>query len=184
MLRCWVDVHRPTAPEHYPNDDVINRASGSQYFHHCHRPEADEHGHLHLFARADAAGRWRGARRGGTLTHLVALGLDARGLPLNFFTVNQWVTDDPWFDAARTLALLGRFHIAPRGPWAAGDRWLNAFVALYRPAIARALALRDARVAALTARRPWSKVAIDRRVEVRSSVRVDWAADLRSLAHA
>jgi hypothetical protein len=179
LLRCWVDDDLPTALEHYPFDDAIDRASGSQYFYHCHRPQAGEHGHLHLFVRTDRRGHWR--RRGGGLTHLIALGLDARGLPLAFFTVNRWVTGGAWFPAPRTLALIDRFAMTPRGRYALGHRWLSAFVRFYRPAIAAALAQRDRRVAQLTRRRPWEKVARDQRIEVLSTVPIDWARDLEAL---
>jgi hypothetical protein len=179
LLRCWVDATVPVALEHYPFDDAIDRASGSQYFYHCHRPDAGEHGHLHLFVRADAAGRWR--RRGGTLTHLIALGLDARGLPLSFFTVNHWVTGGLWFDGLRTQALVERFTLAARGRHAAGHRWLDAFVQLYQPLIAQALNARDREVARLTRRRPWARVAQDERIEVLSSAPIDWFRDLDDL---
>jgi hypothetical protein len=32
--------------------------------------------------------------------HLVALSLDARGLPLRWFVTNRWVTGGQWADAA------------------------------------------------------------------------------------
>jgi hypothetical protein len=179
LLRCWVDTASPVAMEHYPFDDAVDRATGAQYFYHCHRPEVGEHGHLHLFVRADVSGRWR--RQGGTLTHLVALGLDARGLPLNFFTVNHWVTGGLWFDAARTLALTERFALTPRGRFASGHRWLNAFVLLYRPLLAQALAARDREVIRLTRRRPWARVSQDERIELLSSVPLDWVRDLEDL---
>lgn len=179
LLRCWVDHDPPTALEHYPFDDAIDRASGAQYFYHCHRPEAGEHGHLHLFVRTDTLGRWR--RRGGGLAHLVALALDGKGLPLAFFTVNRWVTGGGWFPARRTLALLDRFTLAPRGRYALGHRWLTNFVRFYRPAIAAALVQRDAAVARLTRRRPWSVLAEDQEIELLSSVPIDWARDLERL---
>lgn len=188
LLQCWIRGQTVVESEHYPLDDVIDAASGSQYFYHAHRSAAAEHGHLHLFWHADARGRRarrkadRGARKSAWApTHLAAIGLDDRGMPVSLFTVNRWVTNGHWFDAPATLALFGRFDLRAAGPYALANRWLSAFVRLYRPLLGPLLGARDARVARLTATRPWAAVAADRRIEVLSHVAIDWARDLDAL---
>jgi hypothetical protein len=39
-------------------------------------------------------------------SHLIAIGLDARGLPVSLFTVNRWVTGGHWLDTPTTLRWL------------------------------------------------------------------------------
>ncbi|HEU0203543.1 MAG TPA: hypothetical protein VFR86_24290 [Burkholderiaceae bacterium] len=187
LLQCWIRGQAVVEYEHYPFDDVIDAASGSQYFYHAHRSATAEHGHLHLFWHADALGRRarrprkRGARARKSAwapTHLAAIGLDDRGMPVSLFTVNRWVTGGHWFDADRTRALLARFVLRAQGPYADANRWLTAFVRFYRPLLAPLLQARDRRVARLTAARPWEAVAADRRIEVLSHLAIDWARDL------
>jgi hypothetical protein len=190
LLQCWIRGQTVVEFDHYPADDVVDMFSGSQYFYHAHRSAAAEHGHLHLFWHADALGRRsqrmtkraaHARRSAWAPTHLAAIGLNERGLPVSLFTVNRWVTGGHWFDAHGTLALLARFALSADGPYADANRWLGAFVRLYRPLLAVLLQQRDARVARLTATRPWAAVAADRRIEVLSHVAIDWERDLDAL---
>ncbi len=56
LLAEILDDDMPRQWAHYPDDDVIDRASGYQFFYHSHSPEdrdsATEHGHFHLYSRA------------------------------------------------------------------------------------------------------------------------------------
>lgn len=96
------------------------------------------------FWHASASGRRRYARPGRTRwvrsapTHLLAVSLDARGAPVELFTVNQWVTDGHWFDAATTISLVERFELGAIEGHALSCRWLTGFVRLYQPLIADA----------------------------------------------
>ena len=111
-------------------------------------------------------------------THLIAVSLDARGLPVGLFTVNRWVTDGHWFDAAATGLCVERFALDNVGDHDNSARWLTGFVRLYRPLIGDLLKRRDARLA----RRPDLALALeDRRLEVLSAAPIDWAADLDAL---
>lgn len=184
LLQSWIRGAPVVAFDHYPSDDIIDVASGSQFYYHAHRKDGLEHGHVHMFWHADALGRRKPARRGrvtwhqGAPSHLLAVGLDARGAPVKFFTTNRWVTDGHWFDAAHTLALLDRFQ--PRGlaDHAQSCDWLRHFLAFYRPAIAELLAQRDARLA----RAPDPVRALhNHRLEVLSQMRLNWGADLDAL---
>jgi hypothetical protein len=188
LIQDWVRGSVVDEAEHFPPNDLIDLRTGSQFFYHAHRSGLAEHGHVHLFWHATASGARRRPRHGRTAwrrtapTHLFAIGLSDRGLPVSLFTVNQWVTEGHWFDAQRTLALLDRFCITPVRPHSDSCRWLNNFVTMYRPAVERLLADRDRRVARLTARRPWREVAADTRVEMLSTLALDWRADLDAVA--
>lgn len=107
-----------------------------------------------------------------------AISLDARGLPVGLFTVNQWVTVGHWFDAATTLSLADRFALDAVEGHAASCRWLTNFLRLYRPLIEAILLKRDAR---LPRRASLEDALADHRLEVLSLQSIDWAADLDAL---
>jgi hypothetical protein len=71
-----------------------------------------------------------------------------------------------------------RFALHEVAGHAASCAWVTAFVRLYEPLIARVLEARDRRLARLG---PAATALADRRVEVLSSARLDWAADLSRL---
>lgn len=179
LIQSWVAGTDVVALDHYPAGGVIDRRRGSQFFYHCHRASDIEHGHLHLFWHATRGGRRRylsprgSPRRGGwqrsAPSHLAAIGLDARGLPVSAFCTNRSVTDGHWFDAETTLSMLRRFELRGVAGHEDSCAWLTAFVRLYEPVFARLLNARD------------RAARCDRSAEVLSSARLDWAADLRRI---
>ena len=167
--------------DHYPENDILDPRTGSQFYYHAHRHGGAEHGHVHLFWHASASGRRRYLRPGRPRwvrtapTHLFAISLDARGLPVAIFTVNQWVTDGHWFDAQTTSACVGRFAMGEIAGFEHTCTWLTSFVRMYRPVIDMLLLKRDRRLLR------WSSGANalqDRRLELLSNETLDWAADL------
>lgn len=184
LIQSWLDGEIPIEYDHYPANDVIDNRAGSQFFYHAHRDSAVEHGHLHLFWHATASGRRRYLRSQATRwvhtapSHLVAIGLDARGLPVMLFTVNRWVTERHWFDARSTLGMIDRFRMGAIPGHADSCRWLTAFVRWYRPVIEDLLVRRDQTLAA--ASDPAAALA-DKGLEVLSATPIDWAADLEAL---
>lgn len=184
LIQSWVQGREVIEYEHYPPNDVVDRRRGSQFYYHAHRDGDLEHGHLHLFWHATASGRRRRLRDGQANwartapSHLLAISLDARGLPVALFTVNHWVTDGHWFDADTTLSFVDRFALETEGEHAASARWITAFVHFYRPRIAELLMQRDRRLAR---RRDLSQALADDRLEVLSLRRLDWAADLDAI---
>ena len=184
LIQSWIQGREVVEYEHYPPDDIVDRRRGSQFYYHAHRDGDLEHGHVHLFWHATASGRRRrirGVKASWTRTapsHLLAISLDARGLPVGLFTVNRWVTDGHWFDAATTLALVERFALQLEGEHAASARWITAFVRFYRPRIEALLGQRDRRLAR---RADLAQALADQRLEVLSLQRLDWAADLDAI---
>lgn len=170
--------------DHFPAKDVVDMRRGCQFYYHAHRQSGLEHGHLHLFWHASASGRRRYLRPGrlrwqrSAPTHLLAISLDSRGLPIALFTVNRWVTEGHWFDAAATLRMVERFAMGAVEGYEHSCRWLTGFVRLYRPLIKELLLRRDQRLA----RSPDPAQALhDRRLEVLSARNIDWMADLDAL---
>ena len=183
LTQSWVGGADVVALEHYPPGGVLDRRRGTQFFYHCHRAKAAEHGHLHLFWHATRNGSRRYLRRTenwvrGAPSPLLSIGLDARGLPISVFTVNHWVAGGYWFDAATTLARVRCFELRDVPGHADACTWITAFVRLYEPLIARLLDARDRRIAG-----SGSAVDLlsDRRIEVLSAARLDWAADIERL---
>lgn len=184
LLQSWIRGREVRAFAHYPEGDVIDLRHGAQFYYHAHRDGSVEHGHLHLFWHATASGRRSRPRLGRPRwvrtapTHLLAISLDARGLPVGLFTVNQWVTEGHWFDASTTLGMLDRFRVDGLDGHEASCRWLAGFLKLYHPLIAELLTRRDKRL-----ERQADPVAARRThaLEVLSASRIDWAADLDEL---
>lgn len=184
LIQCWIRGQEVREFEHYPNDDVVDSRRGSQFYYHSHRDGDREHGHLHLFWHATASGRRRYLKPGQPRwnrtepTHLFAISLDARGLPVAIFAVNQWVTDGHWLDAATTLACVDRFALGDLEGYESTCRWLNGFVRLYRPVVAQLLAQRDKRMS----RYPDPTIALkNHRLEILSQTQIHWLNDLDAL---
>lgn len=184
LIQSWVRGQPMVEYDHYPPDDVVDARHGSQFFYHAHRSHGTEHGHVHLFWHASASGRRRYVSglsprwSRSTPTHLLAIGLDSRGLPISVFTVNRWVTDGHWFDAPATLAMVDRFAVRRAPEHAASAAWLTHFVRLYRPVIEDLLVRRDRRVG----RHARLEVALQNHdLEVLSEIDLDWGADLEAL---
>lgn len=139
-LQATIGHATPIAWQHHPDGDARDRDAGYRWYYHCHdRPQrASEHGHFHLFSEHD--------RRTGeppALTHLVAIGIDARGLPIRAFTVNRWVTNEVWRDASQVLRRLAKFRVALDGEHGDVSRWLSALTVLFAPQLKQVVTDRD-----------------------------------------
>lgn len=119
------------------------RAGGLFFYYHSHdRAPAGEHGHFHLFTALPSA-----AGQPARYAHLVAIGVDARGLPRRLFTTNRWVTGETWIDANAASAALGRILAAPAPRAVPLERWVRELIAVFVPQIKMLLECRDQRVA-------------------------------------
>jgi len=183
---------------HHPRADIIDHRNASQFYYHAHessRSPADEHGHFHLFSRLSGradhekstgqAGWSAGSSEPDSaegFVHLVALSLDARGLPLRWFVTNRWVTGGRWADAGAVIAALARFHPQARGRLAPVGEWLSAMIVLYGQTIAALLRRRDALVARRTAGVDPKAFFEDRSVDVITEHRIFLGRRLASVA--
>jgi len=190
----------------YPEGEVYDPQTHCQYFYHSHgapepagNSEPPEHGHFHLFLRADGlpAGmtplvlpelavadaplppQSAPLKRGGRdeVVHLVALALDARGEPVRLFTTNRWVTGETWYRAEDVIRMLDGFQVNGEGSGGLLNRWLTAMVQLFQPEIGVLLRHRDRAVTDWRWR--WrSNVFEDPRLEITSSFAIDLDARL------
>lgn len=187
LLQEWIKGDEVRVDKRYPDPDIVDRRNGCQFFYHCHRHSREEHGHVHIFyhARASGARRYIGREKQPwhrtAPTHLLAIGLDNRGVPVSLFTVNRWVTDGFWFDAATTLGMVDRFHMNIAGDYGASATWLTGFVRMYRPAIEQLLHRRDQVIARIAKRTGLSQALESRRHELLSRIDVNWLADIEHL---
>jgi hypothetical protein len=196
---------------HYPAGDGYDPVSHGQYFYHRHHAdEPGEHGHFHLFLRAEgmpegtlplllpetaianlptppqAAPAKRGAR--DEVSHLIAIAVDHDGEPVRLFTTNRWVTGETWYRADDVVRMLDRFALDAAEPAGIANAWLVAMVRLYQPEIAMLLRERDRTVMDPRRRRRRIDVFEDPRLEVTSSLAIDLesrlaAADRLSADH-
>ena len=179
---------------HYPDDDVFDRETHSQYYYHAHRGMAGEHGHFHTFVRRPgmpagvepiayrASEPWPSGDE--ALSHLVGISMDAWGYPIGIFTTNRWVTDEAWHKADDVIRLLGRFRIGHSAPSAQVNRWISAMFVLFRPLMEALIRARDAKIAEWSARNPGHDVFEDRALDItsRAPISVDrQIARLRAL---
>ncbi len=121
---------------HFPEDDVVDPATGSQYFLHRHATgHSPASVHIHFFQR------WRPAelrlQEPETITtHLAALELNSLGQPHAWFVVNQWVVGDYWRPADDTVRLFSDWRITAPGEGRGKDipelchQWLSAYLKL------------------------------------------------------
>jgi hypothetical protein len=192
---------------HYPDGEVFDPKSHSQYFFHAHPVsdrQASEHGHFHTFLRAEgmpigvaplllpelavadvaalppqAAPLKHGVR--DQVSHLIAIAIDARGEPIRLFTTNRWVTGETWYRAEDVIQMLDCFAVTEVAPSTVLNRWVGAMIRLFRPQIAALLRARDETVMAWRRRRR-AHVFEDPRLEVTSSLEIELEAQLAFVA--
>jgi hypothetical protein len=121
-----------------------NRVRAYYHVHNAPGKPAAEHGHFHIFIRVGA-----GDDPGRDWSHLVALSMDGYGQPLQWFTVNHWVTAGQWVDAPVLASRLATLE--PDASDGAVQTWLAAMVGLYQREIASLLQQRDARLIGINA---------------------------------
>ena len=163
---------------HYPEGDVFDRESASQYYYHAHRGAELEHGHFHTFLRA--AGMQKGVRPApytGTaerplgsdaIAHLISISMNDEGYPIGLFAVNRWVTGETFYAAEDVIAMLPDFRIEHTFPCLATNMWITAMVRLFAPQIAALLRERDKSIAAWHQQHPDRDVFEDRELEMTS----------------
>jgi hypothetical protein len=162
--------------DHYPQDDVYDDESHAQYYYHAHRGLAGEHGHFHTFLRTAGmppgvaplevphAEPWPSGDE--ALAHLIAISMDAHGVPIGLFAPNRWVTGDTWYPARDVIAMLDRFRIEHAWPSWPVNRALGAMFVLFRPHIEELLLERDRAIDASRRKFPAADVFELREVEI------------------
>jgi hypothetical protein len=183
--------------DHYPPGDVYDSETHGQYYYHAHPPDQrfpGEHGHFHTFLRPK--GMPSGLRplplpgveppegANDALSHLVAVAMDSKGVPIRLFTVNRWVTGETWYRAADVVRMIDHFKIDHARPSWPVNRWVTALVRLFKPQVLELLAVRDRSVAAWAKRHPGEDVYEDRNLEVTSFVDISIEDQVRAVGQA
>lgn len=170
---------------HYPDGDIYDSVTHSQFYYHAHPPEErpGEHGHFHTFIRpkgmpddvrpAPVAEYEPPDDPDDALSHIIAVSMDNAGLPMKLFTTNRWVTGEVWYKAADVHRLIERFEVDHAQPSWPVNMWISAMVHLFDPQIRMLVDVRDRVVAAWQADHPGSNVYEDRDLEVTSEIAVD-----------
>jgi hypothetical protein len=76
--------------------------------------------------------------------HLVAVSVDAHGLPVRLFTTSPWTTGEALFAAGDVIRMLDGFELEDARPERPANRWLALVLRLFRPQIEQLLHERDA----------------------------------------
>ena len=185
-----IDGHEFIEWDHYPDADVRDNKHASQYFYHAHpglqRPFT-EHGHFHLFVHAEELGlRRNDPRYSPAPAHLLAVSMDAQGLPNGFFIVNRWVTKGPWLNLAQSERGLQHFQIKGRHGNKEINTFLRALIQLYHTPIMALIQQRDEIMQKLCIDRDRRSVFADMKIEVlcyHPIQLMDDIATLESLMH-
>ncbi|MEN8207217.1 MAG: hypothetical protein ABFS24_14590 [Pseudomonadota bacterium] len=135
VLTLLGNIDHLEAEHHYPESSLSFAENRWRAFYHCHETTVihpKEHGHFHIFT--DIGNRiW---------AHVAGLSIDHEGQPIQWFTVNRWVTDGPWLERDTFPAQLK--HAATddkEGNLVA--RWLVALLQINRDALSGLLIERD-----------------------------------------
>lgn len=180
--------------DHYPSGDVYDSETHSQYYYHSHRPEGGEHGHFHTFLRAkgmpnglkpiDYKGEATIPSGKDALAHLIAIAMNKPGQPISLFSVNRWVTDESFYTAQDTIAMLDLFKMDHTFPCLAVNQWITAIVALFRPQIEALLLERDKTLKNWAALHMGTDIYEDRDLEVASFLPVNIQDQIAAISDA
>ena len=163
---------------HYPDGDVYDTESHSQYYYHAHR--LGEHGHFHTYLRPKGMPSWiepapvpdftMPEDENDALSHIVAISMDSSGLPIKLFTTNRWICAETWYRAEDVSAMIDFFVVTHAQPSWPMNRWVTAMLKLFKPQISELLFERDDTVAAWQKRHPRRNVYEDRELDITSEI--------------
>ena len=122
----------------YPETGLFFAADKWRAFYHCHESTSlhpNEHGHFHIFT--DTGNRqW---------AHVAGLSIDNMGQPLQWFTVNRWVTDGPWLEQD-TFPVQFNDAAHDNEEDKLVGRWLLVLLQVYREILSALLIKRDEQI--------------------------------------
>ena len=170
---------------HYPDGDVYDSNTHSQYYYHAHPAEErpGEHGHFHTFIRpkgmpadikpAPVDDYEAPEDPDDALSHIVAISMDRKGFPIKLFTTNRWVTGEVWYTADDVCRLLEYFNMDHAQPSWPVNLWLTNMVILFRPQIRQLIHARDEAVAEWRMKHDDAGVFENRDLEVTAEFSID-----------
>jgi len=180
--------------DHYPNNDVYDADSHSQYYFHTHRGINGEYGHFHTFLRF--AGMPKGVKpvpnegkedwpdKKDAVSNLICISMNRDGLPIGLFTVNRWVCGDTWYTAEDVIQMLDRFSVDHAMPNLAVNQWITAMFKLFKPDITELILQRDEKVREWRQKHPGQDVLEDRDLEITSSITINVKQQIKAVKRA
>jgi len=186
---------------HLPENDVHDHQSHSQYYYHTHSKLDDpgythnaEHGHFHTFLRANGVPKdikpapldphTDSRAETDPVSHIVGIGMDGYGVPVNLFTTNRWVTKETWYKAQDVIRLLDLYEIDHAWPSWPVNLWVTNMLRLFRPQIETLLMLRDRKIEEWHLRHPGRDIFEDRELEVTSSCSINIEEQIAAIKQA
>ncbi len=178
--------------DHYPEGDVYDQDTHSQYYYHSHRE--GEHGHFHTFLREK--GMPKDCRpvpqseadfmktRDDKLSHLIAISMNRAGYPIHLFTTNRWITADNWYAADDVIRMLDRFEMDLAWPSWPVNIWVTSMLRLFRPQIVELVRKRDAAVANWRKKHPDVDAFEDRGCDITSDRKISVEAQIKRVDQA
>ena len=137
--------------DHYPDGDVYDHETHSQYYYHAHPPEerskkyGHEHGHFLTFLRPKSfptgikpvplTDLEKPESPNDALCHLIGISMNQAGYPIRFFTTNRWVTGETWYKAEHVIKMLDHFVMDLAYPSWPVNIWITSMIQLFRPQI-------------------------------------------------
>ncbi len=178
--------------DHYPEGDVYDHETHSQYYYHSHRK--GEHGHFHTFLRekgmpkdcrpAEQSEAAFMKERDDKISHLIGISMNRAGYPIRLFTTNRWITADNWYTADDVIKMLDRFEMDLAWPSLPVNVWVTAMLKLFRPQIEELVGKRDATVADWQAKHPDGDAFEDRGCDITSVRRISVEAQIKRVNQA
>ena len=178
---------------HYPQDDVYDADSKSQYYFHTHRGINGEYGHFHTFLRApgmpelakpiENTGDEPWPSGDNALSHLVCISMNQDGNPIGLFTTNRWVTAEAWYKAEDVVSMIDRFEVDHAFPNLAVNQWITAMFRFYKTEIIELIKSRDIAIAEWQTEHPERDVFEDRELEITSFKTIDVEQKIQAIQH-
>jgi len=129
----------PKQDEKFPEGELHFPGTGWRGFYHCHDgpgKDSREHGHFHLFVEVTDDQTMEPA-----WSHLAGLSIDYAGQPIEWFTVNNWVTGGKWLPADELRHFMD--NITRNSAQSLSEQWLLCMLSLYTDSLAQLLIERD-----------------------------------------
>ena len=183
--------------DHYPEGDVYDFETHSQYYYHAHPPEnrahkfGAEHGHFHTFLRPkgmpsgveplDLPDLEKPKSDNDALAHFIGISMNRTGYPIRLFTTNRWVTAETWYAAETVVDMLDRFDMDQAWPSWPVNIWITNMVRLFRPQIEALLRRRDVSVGAWQADHPGVNAYEDRDLELTSLMDISVETQIKAV---
>jgi len=158
----------------YPDPILQFGHTGLRSYYHCHdmtgKPE-NEHGHFHIFIKLNQT----------VWSHLAGLSMDHYGQPLQWFTVNQWVSGESWGETGQLLDTLKKINSNSKQTLT--EHWLTAMLSVYHNTLENLLLARDNKITKLTETQSNKQVLQDPAIYTLSACSIDLINDVQQMSN-